>query len=42
MESIDLFGRKVLPDFKERHESEHRPWREHQLESFQFRVNSSV
>jgi alkanesulfonate monooxygenase SsuD/methylene tetrahydromethanopterin reductase-like flavin-dependent oxidoreductase (luciferase family) len=42
MESIDLFGRKVLPDFKERHETEHKPWRERQLENFQFRVNSSV
>ena len=42
MESIDLFGRKVLPDFKERHEREHRPWRERQLESFQFPVHSSI
>ncbi|MDP6606737.1 MAG: LLM class flavin-dependent oxidoreductase [Dehalococcoidia bacterium] len=42
MESIDLFGRKVLPDIKERHETEHRPWRALQLENFQFEVNSSV
>jgi len=27
MESIDLFGRTVLPEFKERHETIHRPWR---------------
>ncbi len=42
MESIDLFGRQVLPEFKERHETEHRKWREHQLAQFQFEVNSSI
>ena len=42
MESIDLFGRTVLPDFKERHETVHRPWRERQLDAFQFPVNSSI
>ena len=42
MESIELFGKEVLPDFKERHETEHRPWRERQLQTFQFDVNSSI
>ena len=42
MESIDLFGRQVLPEFKERHETEHTKWREHQLSQFQFEVNSSI
>ncbi len=42
MQSIDLFGREVLPDIRERHETEHRPWRERQLDSFQFPVNSSI
>jgi alkanesulfonate monooxygenase SsuD/methylene tetrahydromethanopterin reductase-like flavin-dependent oxidoreductase (luciferase family) len=42
MEAIDLFGRKVLPDFKERHETKHRKWRERQLHGLEFPVNSSV
>ncbi len=42
MESIDLFGRKVLPEFKERHEEIHKPWRERQLEGFEYEVNSSI
>ena len=42
MASIELFGREVLPEFKERHETVHRPWRQRQLERFEFPVNSSV
>jgi len=42
MASIELFGRTVLPEFKERHETQHRPWRERQLEGFRYPVVSSV
>jgi alkanesulfonate monooxygenase SsuD/methylene tetrahydromethanopterin reductase-like flavin-dependent oxidoreductase (luciferase family) len=42
MEAIDLFGRKVLPDFKDRHETKQRKWREQQLDGVDFPVNSSV
>ncbi len=42
MASIDLFGRKVLPDFKDRHETQHKKWRAQQLDSFKFPVNSSI
>ena len=42
MDSIDRFGRHVLPEFKERHEEIHRPWRERQLQGFQYEVNSSI
>ncbi len=42
MASIELFGREVLPEFKERHETEHRPWRARQLDGFEFPVNSSI
>ena len=42
MESIDLFGRTVLPEFKERHETIHRPWRARMLEGIDFPINSSV
>jgi alkanesulfonate monooxygenase SsuD/methylene tetrahydromethanopterin reductase-like flavin-dependent oxidoreductase (luciferase family) len=42
MEAIDLFGTKVLPDFKERHETQHRKWREQQLAGLEFPMNSSV
>jgi alkanesulfonate monooxygenase SsuD/methylene tetrahydromethanopterin reductase-like flavin-dependent oxidoreductase (luciferase family) len=42
MEAIDLFGRKVLPEFKERHETEHRAWRNEQLAGLEFPMNSSV
>jgi alkanesulfonate monooxygenase SsuD/methylene tetrahydromethanopterin reductase-like flavin-dependent oxidoreductase (luciferase family) len=41
MESIDLFGRQVLPEFKERHEK-HQAWRAQQLRGLEFPVNSSV
>ena len=42
MASIELFGKTVLPEFKERHETEHRPWREEQLQGFKYPVNSSI
>ncbi len=42
MASIELFGKKVLPDFKERHEVKHRKWREQQMDSFKHPVNSSI
>src|SRR5581483_3842520 len=42
MEAIDLFGRKVLPDFHETHEVKHKKWRERQLDGVKFPVNSSV
>jgi alkanesulfonate monooxygenase SsuD/methylene tetrahydromethanopterin reductase-like flavin-dependent oxidoreductase (luciferase family) len=42
MESIDLFGRTVLPEFKERHETKHRTWREQQLAGVEFPINSSI
>ncbi|MGE0545209.1 MAG: LLM class flavin-dependent oxidoreductase [Dehalococcoidia bacterium] len=42
MASIELFGTKVLPDFKERHETQHKEWREQQLQDFKYPVNSSI
>ncbi len=42
MESIETFGREVLPEFKERHEKVHRPWRDEQLHGIEFPVNSSI
>ncbi len=42
MEAIDLFGRKVLPDFRENHEVKHKKWRAKQLDGTEFPVNSSV
>ena len=42
MASIELFGTKVLPDFKDRHETQHKPWREQQLHDFKHPVNSSI
>lgn len=42
MASIDLFGRRVLPDFKERHDTIHKKWRERQLDGFKHPVHSSV
>jgi hypothetical protein len=32
----------VLPEFKERHETEHRKWRNEQLAGLEFPMNSSV
>jgi hypothetical protein len=42
MASIELFGKKVLPDFKERHETDQKKWRAQQLDNFKFPVNSSI
>lgn len=42
MEAIHLFGTQVLPEFKERHETKHRKWREQQLDGVEFPVNSSI
>lgn len=42
MESIEAFGTQVIPEFAERHESEHRAWREKQLADVDFEVNSSI
>jgi len=42
MESIERFGTEVLPEFKERHEAEHRPWREKRLGGLDLPVNSSI
>lgn len=42
MESIERFGRELLPEFKERHEREHKPWRAEQLKGVEYPINSSV
>ena len=42
MEAIELFGTQVLPEFKERHESEHRSWREKQLADVDYEIVSSI
>ena len=42
MESIERFAKDVMPDFKERHETQHKKWREQQLDGVQFPINSSI
>ena len=42
MESIELFGKELLPEYKARHESDHTKWREKQLADIEYPVNSSV
>ncbi len=42
MESIELFGKEVMPEFKERHETVHRKWRNEQLHGIEFPINSSI
>ena len=42
MESIELFGKEVMPEFKERHETVHRKWRDEQLQGIEFPINSSI
>ena len=42
MESIELFGKEILPEFKERHETKHKAWREEQLSTVDFPINSSI
>jgi alkanesulfonate monooxygenase SsuD/methylene tetrahydromethanopterin reductase-like flavin-dependent oxidoreductase (luciferase family) len=41
MESLELFAREVMPEFKERH-ARHQQWRSQQLEGVRFPVNSSI
>jgi alkanesulfonate monooxygenase SsuD/methylene tetrahydromethanopterin reductase-like flavin-dependent oxidoreductase (luciferase family) len=41
MESIEKFGKQVLPEFKERHR-EHQKWREKQLAGIEYEINSSI
>jgi alkanesulfonate monooxygenase SsuD/methylene tetrahydromethanopterin reductase-like flavin-dependent oxidoreductase (luciferase family) len=41
MESIEMFGKQVLPEFKERHRG-HQKWREGQLAGLEYEVNSSI
>jgi alkanesulfonate monooxygenase SsuD/methylene tetrahydromethanopterin reductase-like flavin-dependent oxidoreductase (luciferase family) len=41
MESLELFAREVMPEFKERHGS-HQRWREEQLDGVAHPVGSSV
>ena len=42
MASIELFAREVMPEFQERHETVHRPWRERQLDGVKFLNNSTI
>ena len=41
MESLELFAKEVMPEFKERH-PQHQKWREQQLDGVQFPVISSI
>jgi hypothetical protein len=41
MESLELFAKEVMPEFKERHR-EQQKWREQQLDGVKFPVNSSI
>ena len=42
MESIERFGKELLPEFKERHETVHRAWREEQLQGVEYPIHSSI
>ena len=42
MESIELFGKELLPEYKERHEKNHTKWRAEQLADIDFPINSSI
>jgi alkanesulfonate monooxygenase SsuD/methylene tetrahydromethanopterin reductase-like flavin-dependent oxidoreductase (luciferase family) len=42
MESIERFGKELLPEFKERHETKHKAWRADQLKGVDAVINSSV
>ena len=42
MESLELFAKHVMPEFKERHETTHKKWREQQLDGVDFPINSSI
>jgi alkanesulfonate monooxygenase SsuD/methylene tetrahydromethanopterin reductase-like flavin-dependent oxidoreductase (luciferase family) len=41
MESLELFAKEVMPEFKERH-PKHQKWREQQLDGVKHEVNSSI
>ena len=41
MESLETFAREVMPEFTERH-ALHQKWREQQLDSVKFPINSSI
>jgi alkanesulfonate monooxygenase SsuD/methylene tetrahydromethanopterin reductase-like flavin-dependent oxidoreductase (luciferase family) len=41
MESLELFAKEVMPEFKERHHL-HQKWREQQLDGVKFPINSSI
>jgi alkanesulfonate monooxygenase SsuD/methylene tetrahydromethanopterin reductase-like flavin-dependent oxidoreductase (luciferase family) len=41
MESLELFAREVMPEFKERH-ALHQKWRERQLDGVKFPINSTI
>ena len=41
MESLELFAKEVMPEFKERHPA-HQRWREQQLSGVTFPINSSI
>jgi alkanesulfonate monooxygenase SsuD/methylene tetrahydromethanopterin reductase-like flavin-dependent oxidoreductase (luciferase family) len=41
MRSLKLFGKEVLPEFKERH-PEHQKWRQEQLKDVKFPISSSI
>jgi alkanesulfonate monooxygenase SsuD/methylene tetrahydromethanopterin reductase-like flavin-dependent oxidoreductase (luciferase family) len=42
MESIEKFGKELLPEFKERHETHHKKWRVEQLAGVDMPINSSI
>ncbi len=42
MESIETFGKELLPEFKERHERDQNAWRADQLKGVDAVINSSV
>ena len=41
MESLELFAKEVMPEFKDRHH-EHQRWREQQLDGVKFPINSTI
>ena len=41
MESLELFAREVMPEFKDRH-VRHQQWRAQQLDGVRFPINSSI
>ena len=42
MESIERFAKEVMPEFRERHETQHKQWRERRLEGVEFPIKSSI